>query len=61
MADLDMDVLRAFAKEHGYYPASTDPAHLKKLRDQDARHILMNRGDPQGTKWSKMGRSLSSR
>ena len=40
----------------------TEPAQLKKPRDQDAGHDQANREDPQGTKWSKtMGRSTGRR
>lgn len=61
MADLDLDELRKFAREHGYYPGTTDPDHLARLRAQDARHERANRGDPQGTKWMKMGPSIGPR
>jgi hypothetical protein len=56
-ATLDMDKLRAAAAELGYWSGSTDDEHLEKLRTQDARFEKMNRHDPDGIKWSKMGNS----
>lgn len=56
MTELDIAKLRAAAAELGYWPASTDDEHLDKLRADNERFERMNAHDPQGLKWSKMGR-----
>lgn len=56
MATLDREKLRAATAELGYAPASTDDEHLDKLRADNERFDRMNAHDPQGLKWSKMGR-----
>lgn len=48
---------RRLAEELGYWPATTDPHHLSKLRADNDRFDRMNAHDPQGLKWSKMGGS----
>jgi hypothetical protein len=57
MIQLDMAKLRAVAAELGYWPATTDDEHLDKLRADNERFYRMNAHDPQGVKWSKMGRT----
>ncbi|QZA07036.1 hypothetical protein K3U94_19005 [Mycolicibacter heraklionensis] len=53
-----MSEYRRLAEELGYWPATTDPEHLAKLRSDNERFNRMNAHDPQGLKWSKMGASV---
>lgn len=57
-AMIDWEVMRAAAEEFGYWPASTDPEHLEKLREDNRRHDLMNAHDPGGKRWRKMGKAM---
>lgn len=53
-----MDELRRLAEELGYWPATTDPKHIAKLRADNDRFDRMNAHDLQGLKWSKMCSSV---
>ncbi len=50
--------MRSVVEELGYSPASTDPEHLDKLREDNRRHDEANAHDPDGKRWSKMGRAM---
>ena len=50
----DMQRLRELAAEFGYWPASTDEAHIANLRAQNAHYDELIAQDPEGTKWQKM-------
>jgi hypothetical protein len=51
---MDMEKLREAAELLGYWPASTDEAHIAKLRAQNAHYDELIAQDPEGTKWQKM-------
>jgi len=56
-----MDEFRRLAEELGYWPATTDPEHIAKLRADNDRFDRTNAHDPQGLKWPKMGASIGQR
>lgn len=56
-----MDEFRRLAEELGYWPATTGPEHIAKLRADNYRFDRMNAHDPQGLKWSKMGVPIGRR
>lgn len=55
---VDREALRAAYEELGYWPASTDPEHLEKLREDNRRFDAANAHDPDGVRWSKMGQAM---
>jgi hypothetical protein len=50
----DLEEARRLAEELGYWPASTDEAHIAKLRAQNVHYDELMAQDPEGTKWQKM-------
>jgi hypothetical protein len=58
---IDREALRAAHAEFGFWPASTDPEHLEKIREDNRRYDAANSHDPDGQRWAKMGEAMGPR
>ena len=52
-SSLTWEEARRLAEELGYWPASTDEAHIAKLRAQNVHYDELMAQDPEGTKWQR--------